>query len=306
MLTVVIATHNGALTLPRVLDAYTRLDSVDGGWKVVIVDNASTDGTEGIIRAYAAKLPITYLFEPRRGKNVALNSAIALFEGDLVVFSDDDAIPQSTWLKRLKGCADENTDFDIFGGAIRPMWEVEPPDWVYRLVPLSLTYAITDANLANGPISPGLIWGPNMAIRLRAFNEGHRFDEQVGPKGKNYVMGSETEFTVRLREYGYKSWFCTDAIVHHFIRSYQLEKKWISGRAYRFGRSKFRQEANSLNPEIPKLYGVPRWMVRKLINEGFIAAVARVVGNSDRNFLARWEMSFILGYLSEARRFHRA
>jgi len=302
MLTVVIATHNGARTLPRVLDAYTRLDTVEGGWKLVIVDNASNDETEGIIKAFAPKLPVTYLFEPRRGKNVALNSAIASFEGDLVVFSDDDAIPQSTWLKRLKDCADENTDFDIFGGAIRPMWEVEPPDWVHRLVPPGLTYAITDSNLANGPISPGLIWGANMAIRLRAFNEGHRFNERVGPKGNNYVMGSETEFTIRIRKYGYKSWFCPDSIVYHFIRSYQLEKKWIFGRAYRSGRGAFQREQNTLKPEIPKLFGAPRWMVRKLINEGLVAVAARIIGNSDRNFLARWEMSFILGYLSEAMR----
>ena len=82
MLTVVIATHNGAHTLPLVLDAYTRLDTVEGGWKLVIVDNASTDETEEIIKAYASKLPITYLFEPRRGKNAALNSAITSFEGD--------------------------------------------------------------------------------------------------------------------------------------------------------------------------------------------------------------------------------
>ena len=47
MLTVFIATHNGGHTLPRVLDAYTRLLPPPGGWKLVVSDDTGLkpDGT---------------------------------------------------------------------------------------------------------------------------------------------------------------------------------------------------------------------------------------------------------------------
>lgn len=51
MPTVLMATHNGAKTLLEVLKAYCKLDSPDGGWKLVIVNNGSTDGTKRLVLA---------------------------------------------------------------------------------------------------------------------------------------------------------------------------------------------------------------------------------------------------------------
>jgi len=42
MLTVTLSTHNGAETLPTTLEAFTRLDEPEGGWKLIVVDNART------------------------------------------------------------------------------------------------------------------------------------------------------------------------------------------------------------------------------------------------------------------------
>jgi glycosyltransferase involved in cell wall biosynthesis len=97
-----MATHNGADTLPVVLEAYTTLQSPEGDWKLVIVDNGSTDSTNEIIHAFTKRLPLTYAFEPRRGKNRALNTRLASGSGDLIVFTDDDTIPQPDWLKLLR------------------------------------------------------------------------------------------------------------------------------------------------------------------------------------------------------------
>lgn len=57
----------------------------------------------------AERLPLRYAYEGRRGKNVALNSALALVlpatDSQLLVFSDDDATPAPDWLRQLERCA---------------------------------------------------------------------------------------------------------------------------------------------------------------------------------------------------------
>jgi len=72
MLTVLIATYNGARTLPRVLTACCQLESPEGGWKLVIVDNASTDQTKEIIASFSQRLPLTY----RYGNRSALSNQL--------------------------------------------------------------------------------------------------------------------------------------------------------------------------------------------------------------------------------------
>jgi glycosyltransferase involved in cell wall biosynthesis len=44
MVTVLLATYNGAETLPKALNAYCQLQAPTAGWKLVVVDNGSTDG----------------------------------------------------------------------------------------------------------------------------------------------------------------------------------------------------------------------------------------------------------------------
>lgn len=307
MLTVLIATYNGAATLPRVLQAYCALLPPPRGWQLLIVDNGSSDGSADIIGSFCGRLPLRYLHEDRRGKNVALNTALDSALGDaavsdgtgeaLFVFSDDDALPEPDWLLRLSACADAHPDYTIFGGAISADWAVEPAAWVTRLVPLGLTYGITDPALPDGPVFAGLVWGANMALRRAIFEAGVRFDETVGPNGSAYAMGSETQLTRRLADAGHRSWFCPAARVRHHIRAGQLHAGSILQRAHRFGRGKFRQDPPGRYPTLAR---VPRWMWSRFAIELTGALRAWRRRDHDRLFLHRWEMHYLSGYLYEA------
>src|SRR5712691_8767201 len=105
-----MTTRDGEKTLPRVLEAHCALQPPQGGWKLLVVDNASTDRTREILSSFAQRLPLTYLFEARRGQNHARNSALSAIAGDLVVFTDDDAIPRRDWLAQMRGAADAHPD----------------------------------------------------------------------------------------------------------------------------------------------------------------------------------------------------
>src|SRR5215471_17251091 len=164
MLTVLMATRNGAPTLKGVLDALAHQSLPTSEWKLVIVDNGSTDQTREIVESFKTILPLTYVFEEHLGKNLALNTGLAHLAGDLVVFMDDDAFPHPDWLVRLREAANNHPSFMMFGGVILPRWQAAPPPWVAWLPPAPV-FSLTAPQLKDGPIDPGFIYGPNMAIR---------------------------------------------------------------------------------------------------------------------------------------------
>lgn len=299
MLSVVMATCNGASTLPKVLAAYSRLKPPGQDWNLIVVNDGSTDGTDQILAGFAASLPLTVIRQQRSGKNAALNAALDVALANpacqLLVFTDDDATPEADWLLKLAACARAQTDYAIFGGAIHADWAVPPPDWVLNNVPLGITYAVTTA--PSGPVFAGLVWGANMAVRRAVFDAGHRFNARIGPSAGAYAMGSETEFNRRVSAAGFKSWFCAEARIGHFIRASQLEPAFILQRAYKFGRGARAQEVRSNKPH---LFDVPRWTLSKYVKESLSALKARLAGDRERLFAARWELHYLRGYFFQA------
>lgn len=296
-----MATHNGAPTLPTVLEAYERLLPPIGHWELVVVDNASNDETASILKCFEEKLPLHAMFTPQRGKNIALNLGLEKAHGSLIVFTDDDAIPDRTWLRDMQVVASTQVDYDIFAGQIDPLWPPGTPDWIERLVPLGATYALTPPELKEGPIPAAQVWGPNMAIRRQVFDDGHRFDEAIGPQAGQYVMGSEVEFTCRMERRGHRAYFSPIPRVQHVIRPQQLDREWIIRRAYRLGRHMFQQDRPDIAPSTQRIYGAPRWRYRQLLEQRARAIWFGILGNFDAKFRADWEVSFLRGYIGEAK-----
>jgi glycosyltransferase involved in cell wall biosynthesis len=297
MLTVLLATRNRAELLRKVLQAYTGLHPPVGGWKVVVVDNGSTDHTGQVIASFADRLPLHGVTESRLGKNFALNAGLELAEGDLTVLTDDDAFPRSDWLTQLRLTADTDSAYSLFGGAIVARWEVPPPAWVQWL-DLGPIFTITSDSLDDGPLPLDMfsvIQGPNMAIRSDIFRSGVRFDPMIGPKGASYPMGSETELVMRLGAQGYKARHVRNAIVEHLVRREQLDRHWILQRAVRWGRGRFRMAKN------PKLwFGVPRHLLRDVPREMIHWTVARLSGRPDAALRARWQLGILRGIAQES------
>ena len=302
MLTVLVATRNGAKTWPLVLEAYLKLETPANGWKLVIVDNGSTDQTSTIVNSFRDRLPLTYVYEPQDGKNTALNTGLGFVAGDLIVFSDDDAIPRSDWLVQLRRAADLHPRCDIFGGRIVPRWETHPPDWILNTVPLAPVFAISDPQLVEGPAQSNQIFGPNMAVRSQLFAAGHRFDPAIGPRrSKSYPMGSESELVRRLMKAGHAAWHAHAAVVEHFIRTPQLRPSWILGRAQRYGRGQYRLSGRNATATGPRLFGAPATAILKLARTLGWSAKALFRRDSASLFRSRWERNFLWGQVVEAR-----
>ena len=305
MLTVLLATRNRAAILRETLEAFCRLQKPPSCWKLVIVDNGSTDQTSAVLASFANRLPLQTVFEPTAGKNSALNTGLDFVEGDLTVFTDDDVFPHPDWLVELRNAADAQLAYSVFGGAVVPRWESPPPLWVQWLEQ-GPVYTLTDPLMEEGLMPPSLVFGPNMAIRTAVFQSGTRFDPSIGPRSSSYPMGSETELTLRLSEQGYKAWYVPSAVVEHFIRNDQMRKSWVLKRAVRYGRGRF------LLDYLPKhggnrcWFGVPRRFFREIFKEERTIIKAWLRSNERELFCARWRRNLLWGHVVEARLAHRS
>jgi glycosyltransferase involved in cell wall biosynthesis len=277
------------------------LEPPPGGWKLIIVDNASTDATKEVIGAFAQKLPLTYVFEPKRGKNAALNMGLSHVEGDLIVLTDDDAVPHPDWLVQLRIAADSQPSFSIFGGVVLPRWEVSPEPWILSWVRLDVAYALTDPAWQEGPIPPYWIFEPNSAYRAKIFEAGYRFDPAIGPSGSNYAMGSGSEFHFRLAKAGFTTWHCKRAVVEHIVRKEQMDEDWVLRRAFRFGRGEYRQKTKDTLESARLVFGIPGFFLREIIMQALRVAKAKLGRDKRKLFAERWELNFLIGKAYEAR-----
>jgi hypothetical protein len=293
---VVFATRNGARTLPAALAGH--LSQRLRPEQVVAVDNGSTDRTGEILHGASDNpgLRLTVLREGGRGKNRALNRALPLVsDADLVVFTDDDAVPEPDWLEQLAAAAQSAPRHAILGGTIKPGWMAPPPAWLFDWrVPLDVCFAV-NASIAEGPVAAKKIWGPNMAVRGGVLRQGHSFDVSVGPDGSpTYPMGSETEFTQRLERAGHHGWFARKAVVRHLVRPEQMEEHWVIGRAYRCGLGAARIEPSYR--DWMRDGGLPAGLAgRRLAYGGAAAAARRLLPPGRLRFWLEWQDSLVRG-----------
>lgn len=235
-LSIVLSTFNGAACLQEVLEGYMVCDRPSTSWELIIVNNGSTDNTEDVIRDFEGKLPLTLLRHDVPGKNGSLNYALSIAKGDLIVLTDDDAIPDVNLISAWEDILSKADDYDVFGGKILPRFPAPIPEFLEKnRQHFPALFAAID--LQNGPANKHSIFGPNMAVRRRVFDSGFMFDEAIGPNSSQhfYMMGSESEFCDRADREGLKFWFNSKAIVTHIIRPHQMSREFIKARAFRHG-----------------------------------------------------------------------
>ena len=99
--TVLVPAHNEAGVIGRTLESLLKQDYPRQQLQLLVVSDGSTDGTDDIVRGFAARGVELHRAEPRRGKAAALNAASALARGDILVFCDANAMFAPDAVRRL-------------------------------------------------------------------------------------------------------------------------------------------------------------------------------------------------------------
>jgi GT2 family glycosyltransferase len=93
-ISVVVPTRNRRAWALRLLDALRRERALPGGFEVLVVVNGSSDDTAEALARFEAPFPLRVIETPRPGAAAARNLAASEARGELLVFLDDDTIPE--------------------------------------------------------------------------------------------------------------------------------------------------------------------------------------------------------------------
>ncbi|HEY2786231.1 MAG TPA: glycosyltransferase [Fimbriiglobus sp.] len=295
--TVAIATWNRAAVLDRALERFRTLRVPAGAtWELLVVNNNCTDNTDSVVRKYAADLPVVLCHEPTPGKVHALNHAVGRATGDVILFTDDDALVESDWMEQtLAGF--ERFGADLVFGKVLPWWETKPPGW-YSPV-LDANFAILDFGPEAEVIAdPGRApFGVNYAFRKSVFDRIGPFRTDLGPRADTGYGGEDDDMFRRVLAAGLKAVYCPAAVVRHFVPATRCAKAYHRRRAWRGSRDHLallKHEAAAY-PHLPRLAGVPRYVFR--INLGYVAAFLRewTAGDHARAFFYELKLIRLAG-----------
>ena len=242
-LTILMPTFNRCAVLRDTLEAMCGIDRKGIDCELVVIDNNSTDSTPAVVAEYQERLPLTFLKEPRPGKNCALNKALRERPmRDIVVFSDDDVTPDRNWLREIVSSAQRWPDICVFGGRIEVKWpNDQQPEWAAADWIQAIGYSRHDLGDNETPYDPPpRPFGPNFWVRKQVFEKVPSFDETIGPHPTERIMGSETSFLLALEKAGFRMLYCPSVKVQHRILPKECAIAALRRRGYRFGRGQVR------------------------------------------------------------------
>ena len=205
---VILCSHNRAGHLGKTLQSLRRV-AVPEDWEVelLLVDNASTDATPEVMRAFGhPRMSVRVLREEKQGVSHARNHAVREARGQVLLFTDDDLRFPSDWIEGMATPILQDGADAVAGGV--ELAEKIRADW---MTPLHRSMLASTERI--DPNDPKMVVGANMAISREVFETIPGFDPELGPG--QLGLGGEVLLLLQMREAGFRIETALDAVVKH-------------------------------------------------------------------------------------------
>ncbi|GAB3027132.1 glycosyltransferase family 2 protein [Spirosoma pulveris] len=199
-ITIVIITRNRVETLLQTLG---KLAALPQNPPIIVVDNASTDGTHDRVKATYPMVTVLSL-----GQNkwcAARNDGVKLAQTSLIAFCDDDSFWQPPALGRAAAYFSKYLHLGVLAGKIL-IGDQEEVDSVCDAMQHS---PIMDPRPLPGPAVLGFVCCAAV-VRKEAYLSIGGFDSRFA------IAGEERMFSVDMRTHGWSLAYADDMVAHHY------------------------------------------------------------------------------------------
>ena len=232
--TILICTYNGTDNLPKTLEGISNLviDEMPSV-KLILVDNASTDGTSEFVNQTWIELgspfELEIIQEVKPGKINAQTTGLKHIKTQYALICDDDNELFSDYLKNGYELLRANSKIGALGGRGIVKSEVEIPEWFESM---AYMYACAPQAQKTGDVRPerNVIYGAGMFLNMHAYHKAMEAGFKVllpSRIGKSVVTGAEDgELCWWLRFCGYEIWYAENLLFNHHLRPSRLTEEY--------------------------------------------------------------------------------
>jgi glycosyltransferase involved in cell wall biosynthesis len=209
---ILLATYNGAAHIAQTIKSVRAQRCDHSTAELVVINDGSTDQTSCTVTAAmtGAGLPIRIVNLPANvGKAAALNAGITNATGTLLVFIDDDIVPEVGWLRAHVAWHAAATTPVVTVGPVR-----YPAAWVRQSNLVRYREAKCPAARSAAAEAPRVVdvdyfAGGNLAIRKDML-------ARVGGFAETIRRAEDRELAIRLQKYQMPLWLVPGAAVTHY------------------------------------------------------------------------------------------
>jgi len=232
---VIICTHNGSASARRAAASALRCEVKEDAYEVIVVDNASTDGTPDAIRELAEEeptRPLRYLREERLGNHYARHLGARAARAPLLIYTDDDVEVEPQWVQAYVDAFEAHPEMGAAGGPAKPRWEVDPPQWLLNRLAGTECYgplALMDRGEAFLLGTDGYFFGLNMAIRFDVLSRLGGFRPELF--GRLTLGPGEWALVLAMQAAGEPIGYVPNAVLWHHVPAHRMtpeySEKWV-------------------------------------------------------------------------------
>jgi len=233
---IIIPTYNAKKYLKNCLASILKNDYPH--YEIIVIDNASTDGSIGFIKKEFAnlseKIKIVSL-NKNYGPSMARNEGVRIAKGKYLAFLDSDTEVHPDWMKAGLSFFEENKKVGAIQCKLLMLKNKKKIDYVGEhlsnlgfLVPLA-KYGEKDEGQYNSSYKILAAKSAGMFIRKKVFEQVRGFDSDY------FIFMEETDLGWRCWLSDYQVALCPTSIVyHHFSASKEIFDKETNNRLVRF------------------------------------------------------------------------
>ncbi len=204
LFTAIVPAYNEEEHITGTLTSLVHLDYPPEKMQIIVVNDGSTDGTEGKVKEFISAHPsheILLLQQENQGKGKALNHGLQYARGEFYACLDADSFIASNALKEMLPCFEDKNV-----AAVCPLLKVKQPDSLLRKVQwheylINMFYKFLNARLDCIHVTPG----PFSVYRTSIIRKLGGYDEKT--------ITEDLEIALRLQKHHYKIVQTFDAVV---------------------------------------------------------------------------------------------